>query len=153
MHFRRLNTMKEAFDWVGILGKPSYRWSSGQVYIYGLLLWVFFWPTGMPNRVSQQPTVQFYHSGKTLISFLFYRQWFPRYRLIYKSDIFGHETIGRSSTYILFLRQWVEIQFIFALLAAVYDTGIFSKLPYMGMKFGHRLKFQKLHIYLPPPLK
>ena len=28
-----------------------------------------------------------------------------------------------------------------------WDTGQFSKLPYLGMKFGHWPKFQKLHIY------
>ena len=71
--------MKKAFDWADILGKPPYRWSSGEVKFFPHAVMFYrvdcflgknnskmhswavimgtFWPTGMPHRVAQQPTV------------------------------------------------------------------------------------------------
>ncbi len=55
---------------------------------------------------------------------------------------------ARSCTHTLFVPQGLEIELIFALLAAFsVIRANFSKLPYLGMKFGHEPKFQKLYIY------
>ncbi len=62
--------------------------------------------------------------GSKLSSFLLYGQRFSRHGQIFKIAIFGHETWqlaknSRNCTCILFLHQGVEIELIFALLAAV----------------------------------
>ena len=81
--------------------------------------------------------------------FLLYGQRFPRYRLIFKIAIFGHETSKvpevahvhsfdpKGSKLSLILLYGVEIELIFALRAAVSEIPRFSKLPYLGMKLGH----------------
>ncbi len=53
----------------------------------------------------------------------------------------------RSCTYTPFLPQGLEIELIFALRAAISMLRAFSKLPYLGMKFGKWPNFQKLHIW------
>ncbi len=79
---------------------------------------------------------------------------FQRYGPIFKIAIFGNETwlLGKvpEVPHILYfiLPQWVEIEVIFVLRAAVSEIWIhFSKLQYLSMKRGHWPKCQKLHIY------
>ena len=57
----------------------------------------------------------------------------------------GHST--RSCTYSLFLPQGVKMSLFSLYGHGFWDTGEFSKLPYLGMKLGLWPKFQKLHIY------
>ncbi len=60
---------------------------------------------------------------------------------------------ARSYTYTLSLSKresWAYFRFTGN---SFWDTGRFSKLPYLGMKLGHWPKCQKLHIYcLPTPV-
>ncbi len=98
-----------------------------------------------------------YPRGSKLSSFSLYGQRFLRYGLIYKIVIFGHETWP--------LAKIPEVAHTVYLVVSFYprgrnggyfrsrssgfrDMGRFTKLPYLGMKFGHWPKCQKLAIYL-----
>ncbi len=92
-------------------------------------------------------TLSFYPRGLKLSLFLVYGQRSPRYRLIFKIPMFGHETWLLAKVtevaYTISFYPGVEIELIFA---SFRDTDRFSKLPYLGMKLGHWPKFKKLHI-------
>ncbi len=75
-----------------------------------------------------------------------------RYGQTFKIAILGHETWQVAKVpevaHILSLGGGVKISAYFCSTGSGFrDMGQFSKLPYLGMKYGKWPKFQKLHIY------
>ncbi len=101
------------------------------------------------------PVHSFYPQGSKLSLFSLYRHRFPRYWQFFKIAIFEHEAFPLAKVpevaHILsfsFCPQGVEIEPYFRSMGSGFrDICRFSTLPYLGMKFGHWQKFQKLHIY------
>ncbi len=114
------------------------------------------WPLAKVPEVAH--ILSFYPRGSKLSRFLLYRQQFLRYGPIFKIAIYEHETWSLEKVpevahiyiyiYIYSLsiprgRNWA---YFHSTGSGFRDTGHFSKLPHLGMKYGHWPKFKKLHI-------
>ena len=92
-----------------------------------------------------------YPIGSRLSLFSLYGQRFPRYGLIFKIAIFRHETWQLAKVpevgHIMYCYPIGWKLGLFSLYGQRFPRygPIFKKLPYMGMKVGHWIKFVKLH--------
>ncbi len=92
--------------------------------------------------------------GLKLSIFLPYRKRFPRYGPIYKIAIFWY--LGTKLVHHVHWPKFQKLHIYFlstpggrnlcSMGSGFWDTGQFSKLPYLGMKLLKWSKFQKLHI-------
>ena len=109
------------------------------------------WTLAKVSEVAHIPVLPFYPKGWKLSLVLIYGQRFPRYGLIFDIAIFGHKTWQLAKVpevAHISRRNWAYFRYMGSVFR---DTGPFSKLPYLGMKFGNWPKFQKL--YIPNPSK
>ena len=113
-------------------------------------------------QVAKVPEVAHIHSfcprGSKLGLFLLYGQRFLRYGPVFKNAIFGHGTLQVAKVSEVahihsFYPRGSKVSLFLLYRQRFLSTGLFLKLPYLGMKFGKWSKFQRLHIYTLSTLK
>ena len=111
-----------------------------QAHLQNCHVWALNLATGQSSTSCAY--TPFLPHGSKLSLFSLYGPWLRRYRLICKIAIFGHKTwplakVPEVAHARCFYPRELNWAYFHSMGSGFWDTGRFSKLPYLGMKPGH----------------